>query len=67
MDSHIKTSAKLYRQKKDSLQSRDPYLSSQKYTIGERVQVACKASFLNSLYKLLIVSCTLVNPLASCL
>ena len=35
--------------------------------MGERVQVACKASFLNSFCKLLIISCTLVNPLASCL
>ena len=55
------------RKKKPSLQSRASYLRSQKYTISERVQVACKASFLNSLCKLLIVSCTLVNPLASCL
>ena len=54
-------------QKKASLQSRASYLRSQKWTISERVQVACKASFLNSFCKLLIISCTLVNPLASCL
>ena len=67
MDNHKKHQRNCIAKKKPSLQSRASYLRSQKYTISERVQVACKASFLNSLCKLLIVNCTLVNPLASCL